>query len=183
MCNFSGRLVAWVDGELGQKEAAAVQQHVAACAECTKCVAAYKGASREFAAYYDAATRTSPEPSRRIPVWVPVLTAAAAIVLVTLTLMPRTVTPVPAVAQVAVAALPSVQHETPAAALKRAGKPHCAARRKAQPENWAMVEPAIQIAIPAGAMFPPGAVPEGFTYVANVSLASDGSVQGLHLQP
>ncbi len=183
MCNFSGRLVAWMDGELAQNEVAAVQQHVAACAECTKCVATYKDASREFAAYYDAATRTSPEPSRRIPRWVPVLAGAAAIILVALTLMRPTVTPVPAVPQVAVAALPSVQYETPAAPLKPAGKPHSAARRKARPENWAMIEPAIQIAIPAEAMFPPGAVPEGFTYVANLSLASDGSVQGLHLQP
>jgi hypothetical protein len=176
-----------MDGELAQHEADAVQQHVATCAECTKCVAAYKDASRQFAAYYDAATRTSPEPSRRIPLWVPVLAAAAAaaaaMIVVALTLMPRTVTPVPAVPQVAVAALPPVQYETPAAPLKPAGKPHSAARRKAQPENWTMVEPAIQIAVPAEAMFPPGAIPEGFTYVANVILASDGSVQGLHLQP
>ena len=46
-----------------------------------------------------------------------------------------------------------------------------------------MADPAIQIAIPADAMFPPGAVPEGVTYIANLSLTSDGSVQGLRLQP
>jgi hypothetical protein len=44
-----------------------------------------------------------------------------------------------------------------------------------------MADPAVQIAIPADAMFPPGAVPEGVTYIANVSL-TDGSVQGIRLQ-
>jgi hypothetical protein len=46
-----------------------------------------------------------------------------------------------------------------------------------------MAEPAIQIAIPADAMFPHGAVPEGMTYIANLSLAADGSVQGFRLRP
>src|SRR5271157_1995262 len=59
---------------------------------------------------------------------------------------------------------------------------HAAAHRKTQTANWAVAEPAIQIAIPGDAMFPPGAVPEGVNFVANLSLA-DGSVQGLRLQP
>jgi hypothetical protein len=49
--------------------------------------------------------------------------------------------------------------------------------------DWAMAEPAIQIAIPADAMFPPGAVPEGVTYIANVSLGGNGTVQALRIQP
>jgi hypothetical protein len=46
-----------------------------------------------------------------------------------------------------------------------------------------MAGPAIRIAIPADEIFPPGAVPEGVAYIANLSLAADGSVQGLRLQP
>ena len=45
-----------------------------------------------------------------------------------------------------------------------------------------MADPAIQIAIPADSMFPPGAVPEGVNFVASLSLA-DGSVQAIRLQP
>ena len=75
-----------------------------------------------------------------------------------------------------VAAEPAIKPITP---IRRA---HAASHRKAPIENWAMAEPAIQIAIPADAMFPPGAVPEGATYVANLSL-TDGSVQGIRLQP
>jgi hypothetical protein len=58
-----------------------------------------------------------------------------------------------------------------------------AAHKKARRAEFEMAEPAIQIAIPGEAMFPPGAVPEGVTYIANVSLAADGSVQGVRLQP
>jgi hypothetical protein len=48
--------------------------------------------------------------------------------------------------------------------------------------NWVSFEPAIQIAIPVEAMFPPGAVPEGITFIADLSIAADESVQGLRLQ-
>ena len=34
MCDFSGNLVAWMDGELAGDEAAEVERHVEACAEC-----------------------------------------------------------------------------------------------------------------------------------------------------
>jgi hypothetical protein len=44
-------------------------------------------------------------------------------------------------------------------------------------------EAAIQIAIPAEAMFPPGAMPEGVTFVADVSIGADGSVEQLRLRP
>jgi hypothetical protein len=42
----------------------------------------------------------------------------------------------------------------------------------------------VEIAIPADAIFPPGAVPEGFSFAADVTIAPDGSAQqiGLRLQ-
>jgi hypothetical protein len=49
--------------------------------------------------------------------------------------------------------------------------------------NWAPSAPAIQIAFPAEAIFPPGAVPQGFDFVADVSIAADGSAQQLNLRP
>jgi len=44
-------------------------------------------------------------------------------------------------------------------------------------------EPVIQIAIPAEEMFPPGAVPEGMHFVADVTIAADGSAERLRLRP
>ena len=52
-----------------------------------------------------------------------------------------------------------------------------------QNANWVPVEPAIQIAIPADAMFAPGAVPQGVSFVAELSIAADGSAQQLRLRP
>lgn len=43
-------------------------------------------------------------------------------------------------------------------------------------------EPAIQIAVPAEAMFPPGAVPEGVNFIADLTIAADGSEQ-VRLRP
>ena len=41
----------------------------------------------------------------------------------------------------------------------------------------------IQIAIPADEMFPPGAVPEGIHFVADLTIAPDGSAERLQLRP
>ena len=34
MCDFPGRLVAWLDDEMPEGEAAEVQRHVQSCVEC-----------------------------------------------------------------------------------------------------------------------------------------------------
>lgn len=44
-------------------------------------------------------------------------------------------------------------------------------------------EPPIQIDIPADAMFPPGAVPPGMSFTADLTIASDGSPERLGLRP
>jgi hypothetical protein len=44
-------------------------------------------------------------------------------------------------------------------------------------------EPMIQIAIPADEVFPPGAVPEGVNFIADLTIAADGTAEGMRLRP
>jgi hypothetical protein len=48
---------------------------------------------------------------------------------------------------------------------------------------WPAAAPAIEITIPAEAVLPPGAAPAGATFVADVTIASDGSAQQFRLRP
>ena len=193
MCDFKGRLIAWMDGELAENEAAGIEEHVRACAECCDRVAAYEEASRGFAAYCDATlqrARSIPA-GRKLPRWVPVVSGAAAALAAAIllaSLLPRFAKPVPAVPQAAATHSPVasppvvvVPATRPVQTVAPSQRRQVAIRKKAANGNWAMADPAVQIAIPAEAMFPPGAVPEGVTYIANVSLM-DGSVQGIRLQ-
>jgi anti-sigma factor RsiW len=189
MCEYSERLIAWMDGELAESEAAEVERHVRACAACRECVSVYEDASRQFAAYYGAATQVRPTAPRiqKVPLWIPVAAAVAAVAaMLAMAFMPRSAKQIPVVQQVA--AIPSpvatapIVHAT-SAVVQAVAKRHVAAHRKSHDTDWAMAEPAIQIAIPADAMFPPGAVPEGVTYIANVSLGANGLIQGIQLQP
>ena len=43
--------------------------------------------------------------------------------------------------------------------------------------------PAVEISIPADAIFPPGAIPEGVSFTADVTMASDGSAEQIRLRP
>lgn len=52
-----------------------------------------------------------------------------------------------------------------------------------QPAEPMPGEPTIEIAIPSEAMFPPGAVPEGMSFVADVTFGMDGSAERVRLQP
>jgi anti-sigma factor RsiW len=69
------------------------------------------------------------------------------------------------------------------AGLHVAIAPASSAGNSANVASWTPAEPAIQIAIPAAAMFPPGAVPEGLTFIADVTIAADGSAERLRLRP
>jgi hypothetical protein len=221
MCDDSKRLIAWMDGELGESESAEVEQHVRACAACREWVAYYEIASREFASYYETTTQARPVvQSRKIAPWVPVAAAVAAVAaMLVIAFVVRAGKQAPTVQQAAAAPAKSnagmenlVVHppvKQDGTADKEVAKaevfqglkpgtdraPSGTAKGRALIQSvkgagssgtkieWAMAEPAIQIAIPADAMFPPGAVPEGVTYIANVSLGGDGSVQGLRIQP
>jgi len=198
MCDFSGKLIAWLDHELPAEEAAEVERHLGLCSECRTNVDAYKRVSGEFDAYCDAATAASAH--RGVPRWAPVAIAtAAAVALVALFLaMPRKRVRPPAFppGQVAVADLPHGDVTTvPAssAVIHGVHRRHSGTTTKVQSVNANIVndqnaysqpdEPMIQIAIPADEMFPPGAVPEGMQFVADVTIAPDGSAERMRLRP
>jgi anti-sigma factor RsiW len=180
MCEFSEKLVAWLDRELPPDEAARLEQHLLGCSECPQRLAAYAEVSAALAGYCDS---VMPASSARRPAW-SVLAGAGAVAaaLLILSILPhspvgRPTIPPPAITPPAIAF-----EQTPVAGRKvprrRAGKPvqvQNAMRQFAQPE--------IEIAIPAEAIFPPGAVPEGFQFVADVSIGADGSAQSLRLRP
>src|SRR4029077_19500632 len=75
MCDFSGRLVAWMDRELPDNEAGDAERHVRDWSECRKRVDAYKQVSRAFVAHCDAVMDGT---TRRRPRWVHVLASATA---------------------------------------------------------------------------------------------------------
>jgi len=180
MCDFSGKLVAWMDRELPDNEAADAERHVRDCSECRRRVDAYEQVSRAFAAHCDA---VMVETTRRRSHWVPVLASATAVAAVLfLVLQPASVKQIPVRPPVADAS-PVIILETAPKPVKTIHRGRGIAPVKTPIANWVPPETAIQIAIPVEAMFPPGAVPEGITFIADVSMAADGSVQALRLQP
>jgi anti-sigma factor RsiW len=198
MCNFSGKLIAWLDRELPAEEAAELERHLAGCSECRSGVDAYKRVSGEFDAYCDAAIASSVR--RGVPRWAPVvLGAGAAAALVALfAAMPRTRVEPPAFhpTQASVAApLFAVTAPVPASlnSIQRIHRRRAFAPASIQNGNSAPAqnqnaylpagEPMIEIAIPADEMFPPGAIPEGMHFFADVTIAADGSAERLRLRP
>lgn len=229
MCEFSGKLVAWIDHELAQDEAAAVEPHLQACAECRNCVAEFERVSREFEAYCEALAES--ESGNRAVRREPILwAAAAAILLAAFLVYPRRhVAPIPDQANAISAASKSSPDSPRSAAIQPApdevgavasgmstvrprrqrvhanrvlakrGAACCslttmsgatanapaAATPSLAPQNatWFGNEPSVQIAISAAAIFPPGALPDGIDFVADLSIGADGSVQQVRLQP
>jgi hypothetical protein len=188
MCNFSGRLIAWLDRELPDAAARDVERHVKNCAECQAQISGYEQTGQLFDAYCDALLQSKAR--RRIPGWVPLVAGAAAVATLGLLLAF-----VPGPAEILTIHTTLASRPAPAviktafdpkqAKHRRAVTPVQAAERKPQQrdEQWMATEPAIQIAIPGDAMFPPGALPEGISFVAELSIAADGSPERVHLQP
>jgi anti-sigma factor RsiW len=91
MCNFSGKLIAWLDRELPESEASRVEQHIAACAECRRRLEVYEQASSAFEAYCE--TTFAAETRRKLPRKVMVAfgagAIAAALALAALLMLPR----------------------------------------------------------------------------------------------
>jgi anti-sigma factor RsiW len=187
MCEYSGKLMAWLDRELGDDEMADVQGHIRECMECQSRVKKYEQVSETFDAYCDALMGVKVR--RRMPRWVPALAAAAAIAIaVTLGLtLPRrraerqAIPPFAASAPAAVILEPTLQ--STAEPIKPIRRRHAAPRVQAPTAHWVPAEPAIEIAIPAESMFPPGAFPEGVNFTADVSFAPDGSAEQVRLRP
>ncbi len=183
MCDVSGKLIAWMDGEVAENEAADVERHIRDCSECRSRVEAFRDVSQLVVAYCDAAVEA--RPSHRLPRGMPALAGAVAVAaLLLFTFRPTAVKPIPVIVRAAAAAPFSVLEAAPAPTKVNTKAVHRhrenGTRRNSNPE-WAFANPAFQIVIPADAMFAPGAVPEGTVFRADLSMASDGSVQGLRL--
>ncbi len=206
MCDFANKLMAWLDRELPDDDAATVERHLQGCPECRDRVEAYRRVSGVFDRYCDAYCDavTASKPGRRLTR--PVLTisggvAVAAAVAMFFLLAARWrvhpaapgAAPIPTVIDVA-KALPPPHEAQPAPAEtkpvaqanRRKGVEHvkqAAAQRQSEETSWLTSEPAVEIAIPADAIFPPGAVPEGVGFTADVTIAPDGSAQQVRLHP
>jgi anti-sigma factor RsiW len=186
MCDASRKLVAWMDGELAENDASEVERHVRDCSECRRRVETYGGVSRLLVSYCDAAAATRPR--RKLPRWVPALAGAVAVAAALLFIFrPAMVEPAPIVARAAnISPAPILETPSPAPVKAKAQAAHrrherMAPRGRDIRTDWTFADPDIQIAIPADAMFPPGAAPEGTVFRADLRMASDGSVQGLRL--
>ena len=206
MCEFRGKLTAWLDGELASDEACDIERHVQLCEECRGRAEAYRQVSTAFEAYCDAysagvlAARHRRKGSRRT-ITISGTAALAAAVAALFLLAPRMhllLSParVPAPAANATAAaqpIQSVQIPQPApAVVQRASQleptrekrlRHRASWPQAQGSDWLASEPAVEIAIPADAIFPPGALPDDVSFTADVTIAADGSAQQIRLRP
>ena len=206
MCDFAEKLMVWLDQELPDDDAATVERHLQGCPECRDRVEAYRRVSGAFDRYCDAYCDavTASKPARKLTR--PVLTisggvAVAAAVAMFFLLLPRSrvqpaapgAAPIPAVVDAA-KALPPAHAAQPAPAVirpvariaRRRGAEQAkqaAAQRPSEETSWLASEPAVEIAIPADAIFPPGAVPEGVGFTADVTIAPDGSARQVRLRP
>jgi anti-sigma factor RsiW len=186
--------MAWLDRELGNDEMVELERHIGACSECRSRLESYKQSSATFDAYCDAVVSAKTH-RRRVPRWVPALTtAAAAAITATLVLallrarVEPPALPPPVQVQVEVQAHPpamvleNVPAPTPAPG-KTMHRPRTTPGTLRQTVIWQPTERAIQISIPAESMFPPGAVPQGVNFIADLSIAADGSAEQIRLRP
>lgn len=182
MCELSGKLVAWLDSELPESEGAELARHVKTCEQCAFDVRRYQEVSGRLRLYCDAVLESAP--AREPLPWVPVLTgiAAAAAVLALILLWPRTAEqPLPRVAPLLPGpVVETAQRVAPAHVARRIHR-HVARVVEKPPAPATM--PAFQIVIPADALLPPGAAPAGVSFVADVTLASDGSLARMYVRP
>lgn len=188
--NSSEGLIAWLDHELPDDEAARVERHVRACKECRSRIDAYQRVSAAFNTYCDAvvALKVRLQAPRRLPRWVPVLAGVAAAVAALFLAFPRArVEQLAGRPRAAAVSRTVVLESAPTAAAPAPVRPirrrHAAPSPQVQEAVWLPAAPTIQIAIPGEAMFPPGAVPEGVNFSADLSIAADGSAQGLRMHP
>jgi Putative zinc-finger len=188
-CDCSEQLVAWLDGELSNDEAAYAEQHLAACVECRTKVDAYQKVSVALRSYCDAVITSGTHqaaPLRVLP-YIGAAAAVAALVFFLLQSHSRMVAPAvqPAPAITSVVAVSDAKPASPAPSpgikpvrVRRSAESPQSSRTDSPP-----AESAVQIAIPAEALFPPGAFPQGVAFVADLSIAPDGSPQRLHFEP
>jgi len=90
---------------------------------------------------------------------------------------PAILTPTITAASVAVPPRPEV--DPPPRKIHRR---HSVSPAEERAAKWHPTETAVQIAIPAETMFPPGAMPKGMNFIAELSIAPDGSVSQVRLR-
>src|SRR5215472_4087534 len=192
MCNDSGKLVAFLDHELDDGEMAGIRRHLEGCTDCRTQLNQYESASNSFRTYCDAVEMAEHARHERSRWTVPVISGAAATALaaaVVLLLLGHRVekagTPAPIHAAAAVASESASALEPPPAprTSHQVHRLHVAPPVQTRGVELVPAEPAIEIAIPADSMFPPGAVPDGFAFTADVSFAPDGSARQMRLRP
>jgi hypothetical protein len=188
MCRYSTKLIAWLDRELEPQQMAELEQHLRDCGECRLSIAKYERVSEIFDDYCDAVMNAVPDRDRHR--WIPILSAAAAIlalVATTAVLLRTRVQPLPPspTAVLQPAQVPLVPE--PPAPPANAKRPRRATPKqvRTQAGNGLPLppQPAVEVAIPADSMFPPGAVPEGVNFIADVNFAPDGSARQMRLRP
>jgi hypothetical protein len=186
MCDLSARLVAWLDHELPEDEAADVERHLPVCKECQSYVNAYEKVGESLDAYFDAVMASKVRREQRG--WMPALLGAAGVTAAVLLIFPHARVEPPRLHSAAAAPQPTIALEPPPASvtpieIKRLRRRRVIAPAQAQDVNWPSAGAAIQIAIPAEAILPPGAIPEGVNFLADITIAADGSAEGLRLRP
>ena len=180
MCEYSSKLILWLDRELPLAEAEAVDHHVTECRECREQADSFRNVSDAFALYIRESSALPARSNRR---WLLVPAAIAAAVLVALFLRtPRQTrnvhTPIPQ----RIVQAPAIPQNA-LVSVAKAPRPRVH-RRVAKPAApWTPGEPTIQLLIPADSLFPPGALPEGVGFVADFRLASESSPGGLISRP
>jgi len=199
MCEFSGRLIAWLDRELPDEDAADVERHLELCAECRSCVEAYRRVTTAFDQYCDAyceaamASVAGGKRRRRVlRAWEAAALAAAAIAALLLFVARAHVQLAPVAAPASLVGTSAAPHSNLAVDGRQGARPmNSSAEQTGRADASAQsydasgfpAEPAVEIAIPADAILPPGAVPEGVSFTADVTIAPDGSAQQIRLRP
>jgi hypothetical protein len=167
MCDFSGKLIAWIDRELAEAEAIQVGWHVRQCAECRRAVSSYREVSDAFLDCH-AGAMPGAMPAHRTRIhwmWTPLASAIAAAILLAAVLARPGPEQLPT--------LPPAIH-APAIAFEKTPARTVVAHARHEPRpkpirtQWVAEEPTVEVALPADALFPPGAVPAGFSYIADV---------------
>jgi anti-sigma factor RsiW len=184
MCDVQAKLIGWIDRELPADQTDEVERHVEGCHECRRLVATYERVSQTFDAYCDAVMAAkAPRQARWVPVVAGALIAATVVCVAflrTRVVPPAAVEPTIAVASARVPGPPPVAEPILHKPMIRRRHPAPHIRELATQEQ--PVDAAIEIAIPAEAMFPPGAVPNGINFIAELRIAPDGSVKQVRLR-
>ena len=190
MCEYESKLVAWIDGELEAADSLQVELHLRDCEMCRDRVRDYREVSRAFAAFHAA----PPIGRKRVrSAWaaagaLAIAATAAAILWMVQTPVQQLPFPAPKIAlppAVAFETKPAGSAIPAKAAPYKTVQKQAVARRNAirQQPVWSNMEPFVEIAIPADAIFAPGAMPAGFTFAADLGIDGDGSPGVLRVQP